>query len=949
MNNNNSELTSQTPRQTINSRFNNFKSFIFSKNFRNWFPIIILVISLPIVVIVALQVQNLRQRAAPAIDRSLAGLSNTLLQKGSENLLQVAGTDRITNEYDAVNAAKSRKEIMLKIAEENPKEFLLYAFPTKVKGGLTKDAQQYIENEVDIKGELMVLHFDNFNEKKQKTEYRLLIKDGNKVTADYKINFAGKVPTSLSGSKATLKGYRLDNELVVEGGDGGGFEIVDPQQPSAIGDQKTLVILFNFQNDNYEPVSKDEVRNLIFGDTNSVGSYYKEISYNKTSFSGDIVGYYKIPYSNLDCGQSYDWAISAETIAYTNGINLDNYPRRVYVFPSKGNCWASAWSTIGGIPSKVWMTDSETSPDFNEAKYPGIYSHEMGHSLGVNHANSYECIDKQVGDFENYSDCSSKEYGDPTDVMGFSSWTNIYGFDAPHRDEVKWIDPGQIANISGNGTYNVYPLNESISSIKTLKIPIPNSFQYYYVSYRKAESYDSSLSSGITGGVSIHVFSDSPYVDSSNPTNLIDNYPEGQPYNDFSNSSLRDGGEFNDPYNGIKIQQLSHDSNFATVNIALDKSVCRRGVPDFTIDPISASGSQGELVTYQIYLKDNDTSNCGASDFGFSDDKYDWSSTYSQATVTLNPGESKIITKTMTPPYNARVGIYTINTTINGSIPRHNETFTNSFIVTGSLGFLNVSPGKIDTGVGKEVGISALAYDSNGNQIRQGVTYQWSMSSTNSVATLSRTDGVVNTIFGLKPGFGELTVIANFNGGQITKTIQVSVSGTTPTPTPTVIPPRTVSIIPLADTYAKSTIPSKNFGNSNILWADGNPIIISFLKFDLSSLAGKTITNAKLKLTVANVTNAQSLGSFKLNSADSSWSESKLTYKRMPRVGDQIGSFGPVKKNQIVEIDLTDLVKQQSGQIVTFAISDLSSDDVAIKSKETTSVSSKPTLVVQYK
>ncbi|KKR76282.1 MAG: Peptidase M11 gametolysin [Candidatus Levybacteria bacterium GW2011_GWA2_40_8] len=916
------------------------KDFLSSQNFKRFFPLFILGVALPLVIFAALQVQDIRQRASPLpSDTSLTGLSNAILQNsaGVDVTGKVSTQTTAEREYKAVSSAKTRKELMLKKAEENPEEFLLNAFPARVRDGLSPEVQKYIEKESEQEGELQVLHFDNFKEKKQKTEYRLLIKDGKKIKATYKLNFAKKVPNILTGSKVRAKGYQLDDHMVIQGGEGGGFEIIDPQEPSAIGDQKTLVLLFNFKDDNTEPVSKQEVDNYIFGDANSAEAYFKETSYGKTSFSGDIVGYFKIPYSNIDCNQNYEWSISADSVAFANGYDTASYSRIVYVFPTRGNCWASAWATIGGTPSKAWMTDA--------SRTPGIYAHELGHNLGVSHANSYECRDKQVGDFASYDNsCFSNEYGEPSDVMGFSAWTNMYGFNAPHRDEVKWLDPGQILNVSSDGEYKVNPLNATTSAnIKALKIAIPNSSLYYYLSYRKPLGFDSSLDSGITEGAAIQTFEEAPYVNSSYQTNLIDNYPEGQYYNDFSNSSLKDGGEFNDPYNGIKIREISHNDDYVSVDISLDKSVCRRGVPDFFINPTTQVGALGEAVSYQVSLKNNDTPNCSSSTFRFGDDKYDWNVTYSEGSVTLAPGQSKELTKTVTPPFNSRIGIYTLNTSLYSDEVRHRINVKNSFIVTGGLGYVWVNPGKVEIPVGKEIGMSALAYDMNGNAIRSGVTYEWSMSSVNSVGTLGKTEGVINTLLGVKPGFGELTVIAKFNGGQVLRTVPINVTGEIPPPT------TTLRLTPTDDSYARSNQPTKNFGNSNVMWVDGSPKALAFIKFDLSSFSGKEVLNAKIRLKVANIRNAQSKGNFRVSSVKEEWSERTVNYKNMPTIVSKISSFGSVKKNQTVEIDVTSWVKQNLGKKATLSIEDLSADDASFRSKNATSASNRPTLIIEYK
>ena len=133
------------------------------------------------------------------------------------------------------------------------------------------------------------------------------------------------------------------------------------------------------------------------------------------------------------------------------------------------------------------------------------------------------------------------------------------------------------------------------------------------------------------------------------------------------------------------------------------------------------------------------------------------------------------------------------------------------------------------------------------------------------------------------------------------------------------------------------------------MWVDGSPKALAFIKFDLSSLSGKEVLNAKIRLKVANIRNAQSKGNFRVSSVKEEWSERTVNYKNMPTIVSKISSFGSVKKNQTVEIDVTSWVKQNLGKKATLSIEDLSADDASFRSKNATSASNRPTLIIEYK
>jgi len=161
--------------------------------------------------------------------------------------------------------------------------------------------------------------------------------------------------------------------------------------------------------------------------------------------------------------------------------------------------------------------------------------------------------------------------------------------------------------------------------------------------------------------------------------------------------------------------------------------------------------------------------------------------------------------------------------------------------------------------------------------------------------------------------------------------------------------PLTLQLTPTADSYVRSNQPGKNFGFSNVMWIDGKPKVISYLKFDLRKFSGKEILGAKLRLRVANVTDAQSKGEFLVKISGANWSEKTIKYNNRPPLLSQISKFANIKKNAIVELDFTSFIQANAGNIVSIGIDTGSADGAVIRSKEATSASSRPTLVIEYR
>jgi hypothetical protein len=98
-------------------------------------------------------------------------------------------------------------------------------------------------------------------------------------------------------------------------------------------------------------------------------------------------------------------------------------------------------------------------------------------------------------------------------------------------------------------------------------------------------------------------------------------------------------------------------------------------------------------------------------------------------------------------------------------------------------------------------------------------------------------------------------------------------------------------LTPIADAYVNSASPATNYGSSTSLYVDADGIRSSYLKFDLNGLSG-TVTSATLQLYAGS---SQSTGYQVYSVADTSWSESAITWNtKPPMASTSSGSSGPV-------------------------------------------------------
>lgn len=480
---------------------------------------------------------------------------------------------------DLFQFAAFRKDLIQQKLQSDPAAVLKNVITPETRAALPPEVAELIEKQVDLTGKLMVIHVDDLSFKTSHLEYSFITEE--KV---YKLHFIKNPSESLSGSQVRIVGLVFDNDLVTESvipsfsGTPLQFGMQTISAPTQVaspqGEEKLAVILVNFAANSLQTTTPEDIKNLMFDGANSIANYYRENSYGKVQYSGaagrgDIYGWYTInEYDGTTCEEKYYlWGQTANKRLAEAGVDVAQYTRRLYIFGgvSRGCGWGGV-TAVGDTNAYI----------FGNPHFPYPIAHEMGHMLGVHHANYIDCGAKPV---DEYSKCSNVEYADGNDVMG----SQMHQFNGPHKVGAGWIGPERILLIGSQGNYtaSILPLDRAPlnSGYQIVKIYKADTKDYYYLSYRQSIGLFPIIPSGITEGASVHIWNDDKYTQ----TKFIDTTPSNAKI--LEDAALSDGASFYDPVNKITIRQISHDSASVRLEILYNSSAPSPSAP--TASPTS--------------------------------------------------------------------------------------------------------------------------------------------------------------------------------------------------------------------------------------------------------------------------------------------------------------------------------------------------------------------------
>ncbi len=364
---------------------------------------------------------------------------------------------------------------------------------------------------------------------------------------------------------------------------------------------------------------------VLFGANPSVDTYWQEVSQNQTYATGDVYGPFQLA-AQYDCTTTS--ALQTAAIAAAAGrVNFSQYNRVVIVYPVStcafgglGNVGCvGATGAIGHQYSVVWLPiPSSYKANFSYPQMWGGTSHELGHNLGMNHANTLDFGGISLGplDFSTSNPGTvtgtgagtgpgsnlaavNTEYGDTFDVMGYP-WISGGPYNAVHRAKtLGWIPPADERDITTSGTYTLVPA-ENPSGLRALHVlRDAASTSWLWVEFHQPTGYYESgnftahLSSGDSETTGAQIHYETPLGPSSY-TYLLDMTPVASAgKNNFYDGNLAPGRSWSDPYSLLTLTAGTQTGASLGVTVTYDTPCATVALASPTI---LAAGGTGTLT-----------------------------------------------------------------------------------------------------------------------------------------------------------------------------------------------------------------------------------------------------------------------------------------------------------------------------------------------------------------
>ena len=481
--------------------------------------------------------------------------------------------ERVKMEPEGIAMATARRSEMMAIIESDPQRAVERAVPVTVWRQMPVAVRAHLETRVDTKGDVLVQAFSPqagqkpipntitaqignesfraYGEQRNATRFRIPLSGislshaetpGTKVVALSK--YAGRIlePVEVADAKASLGTDALcqtsgqpstvnDAEVALSIGGSASFycgpahaeaamsdattaalTLADGRAYQSTGNRKILIYRVDFSDYQGQRVDQATLETLI----KDMQTMWNEMSYGSFTWvapgtsGSQVTPVLRLPLpadSYTGLGAFLD---ACRVAAKARGYDHDDYDFDMVVTAGKPT---ASFGGVGYVGFRgCWLANSQWNL--------GVASHELGHNVGLNHANYWDSPSSNPID----SAGTSVEYGDSFDIMGSGGNTDMRRhFNAREKNLLNWVPNASIFQAGASGTYRIYAMDKRASGTanlpRAIRIDRLNSADDWWIEYRQL--YAASNTSAKNGvwlrwGQS-----------GNNKTNLIDMIPGG--------------------------------------------------------------------------------------------------------------------------------------------------------------------------------------------------------------------------------------------------------------------------------------------------------------------------------------------------------------------------------------------------------------------------------------